>query len=167
MTKKTWGVKTYSDLLGRCRIDDLTGCAVYPTAKRHASPLWLNGQTCSIAKAMRLLVLGEPPAGKVWAPMACLNRMCCTRAHWSLTTAGEYRSALKPTLPADELAKLKASARRRLGKVDEALAREIRAREGSIDKLAAEFGLSRSTIAKVRNARTGPLPGASAFTWRP
>jgi hypothetical protein len=166
---------TVADLKKRCNVKT-NGCWEWPgaTDAQGYPSVWSRdlGERTSLGVFIGLLTTGKRPAkGYRWY-VTCETPHCANPAHRKEGTVSEAMSLARgrKTRTFSPLARSRISMSRRARptKLNEELAREIRASEEPQKALARKYGVCQSTISHVISGRVWrELGGSSVFTFRP
>lgn len=173
------GVRTLEQLKLRCRVQEDTGCWVwalaYTSSRGGDVPVVYMpkyGKTMSAMRAAVLLSRGVEPSAiagrRAWA--RCQTPGCVNPAHLSCGTHLQFNQFIVTTgrrkdLPQRRIANAKIMRAR--SELTEADVQAIRAAQGTLDQIAAQFGnrVSRTQIHRIRQGKSWQpmVPGASVF----
>lgn len=165
---KGCGVHTIADLMGRCRVDDETGCWEWAEGRDGGGrpSLWLPAlqKRTSLGVAICVLKTGKAPKkGVVWH-CTCTTRDCANPDH---RRAGNRKTQmLAANLQRDPLTRARISkARRAVSKLTDMDCEAIRGSDEKLRVLAQRYGVSLGHVQQVRVGKRRPalLVGASIF----
>lgn len=148
------GVRTVADLMGRCRVDSITGCWLWGHAASESQQrpsLWLPAlkRRVSLGVAICWLRTGKAPAkGVVWH-CTCETTDCANPDHRRAGNRSSQMLAAKLTRSPVAVAKM-AAGRRAKSKLSDAGAAEIRASTEPLRVLADRHGISISHASMIR-----------------
>ena len=191
--KRADGVRTLSDLKGRCVIDDETGCWLWQGAISHAKTrkvrpiprVWLSGDLLGIPQAARVLtaakaawlLAGKPLAdGHIVWRCVCSNNLCTNPAHGKGTERAEMHRALAASnrIKGNPLRAVINERNRSMTLIQPEVVREAEAMfaAGRMQKeVKAAMGLSNRTLQLIRTGlhpnsagRRRLVRGASVFS---
>lgn len=151
-------------LLARHTVDD-AGCLRWTGAATNGSPVCaIKRHTSLVRRVLWAAQHGPIPAGRV-VRCTCETPLCVTLEHIELSTrkrsaqiaarAGKMSSPVRA-------AKIAATKRATVAKIDAGVAGQIRASEASGRQIAEEFGLSLRTVQKIQSGEIWKVYG-SAF----
>lgn len=169
------GVLDFGGIKRRCQVldDDPDSCWNWQGAldNRGMPKLWFAPfqATVTLSSVMCFLKTGKRPGrGAAWYA-CCDNRACGNPAHWEFGTLSQATRRHPRKNQALHTMKVAAS-RRAASKLTEAVVATIRAGTDTLKVCAANRGVSRSTVSRIRRGSAWKplvLPGASVFDWRP
>lgn len=164
----TGGIRTLQDLLGRCRLDEETGCMIIEACRRKGTyTVWLPelGIPVALPKALKHLI-GKPlQPGQRWVPR-CGHTGCCNPAHRFVGTRADLMRILRPTLDPLHRARIAEAHRAREGSLySPELRDEIIASDESLQQIAARTGLHATHVSRIRRGEAWrqAAPAASVF----
>lgn len=176
------GIYCIDDLMGRCRVDDITGCwewtgcysgrndgsakAIVPATY---VPALKRTTTCMRAAAF---FTGREVRDDQIAWATCANRKCCNPDHIRVDSRmawGKWVTAQKLIKDSPARSRASMARHRRDAPHMPALAAEIRASHETGRELAKRHGMSASAISRIRLGKTwrGTVVGASVFSLGP
>ncbi len=163
-------IRALDDLLGRCRVDELSGCWIFggSLSEDREPRIWsvVFNQAVSVGTMLSLFTTGARPAAGVIYRRTCETRGCANPEHRiksDRTVAADAARAPKSTL---HRARISASKRAKSKNCNERIAAEIRASSEPLRVFADKYGLSVSTCSMIRRQVEWKPLGVSAFsTW--
>ena len=170
------GIRTLDDVLGRCRVNEETGCwewagAAARSGEKFVVPVawWPAARRVVSVLRIAFSLTHAVPLGKrlVWRTCGC--ETCVNPKHlragtrkdwgvWVVKSRGARGVPIRKPRPKPENTKLSPR-----------MAEEIRASNLTGSALAKQYGVSQTTISRVRLGRSFVTlhPQASVFSWRP
>jgi hypothetical protein len=165
-----------ADLKKRCKVHYKTQCWEWlgATDSAGAPSPWVRaiGERSSMGVLIAVLTTGKrPEKGRRWF-VTCDTKNCANPKHRREGSIGDAVREMRKHGPRtfSMLARSRISVSRRQGptKLNEGIAREIRASDESQSTLALRYGVTKSTIGHVQAGRAWrELGGSSVFTFRP
>jgi hypothetical protein len=159
------GVRTIEDLMGRCRVDEITGCWHWACGRDGGGQptLWLPAlrQTVSLGVAICMLRTGKRPMRGVAWHCTCETRHCANPAHRK--PGNRSTQMLAANLQRDAVTRSRmAAARRRKSKLSDEAVAEIRASTEFLRVVAERHGISMSHASNIRRGKQRLQLGARA-----
>lgn len=167
------GIRTITDLMGRCVVDELTDCWIW-RAGRNAEGrpnLWFPalGRPVSLGVAIGTLRTGQAPAkGVIWH-CTCETPNCANP--WHRVEGNRQSQMLSLGLTRTPLQRMRqAIGRRKNSKISDADVAEIRHSPDVLRVIAQKYGISMTHASRIKRGEIRqPLGahGSSVFaTWR-
>lgn len=176
----TVGIRTLADLQRRCRMDEDSGCWLWPGhCNRDGSARVCyaleDGKRVDALGRRAALILGGtlPESGHYAFPtLDCEHANCVSPDHSRFGTRKDFGGFLRAKGSLRGLPKKVRACRengRKVAKLTMEKAREIRALDMPDEVIAQRYGVSRSTVQAVRGGRLWREGAAnsSVFNWRP
>lgn len=169
------GVRTIADLMERCYVEEATGCWHWRGAEHNGCPkVWLPalGRTCGGPFAALYLSGKQMPKGKR-VYRKCCTELCVRPDHQTLLTAAEWgrkRASMGHMRyePGWQASVRLANQSRPSNKLNLEAVRQIRQMPGTLLEIAAQFGVSRSQVQRIRAGKAWTnevVSNASVFTF--
>lgn len=178
------GIRTLSDLLGRCRVDDETKCWVWAGALNDGGfpvvriPAGVLRETACVTNPRRVgwLLSGRKLGEREMVIRTCDTLLCVRPDHakvGSRTDVNRQAAARGSYSTPERLAHLTRARMKSAVDPEKVRAAEAQFAEGATVREASErVGIDRETARRIRNGShihqtRGVLPLASVFAWRP
>ena len=165
------GIRTADDLMGRCKVEVITGCWIWNAARdMHGRPsLWIPAlqRVGSLGIMASVLATGEgPKPGAAWHSV-CGNRDCANPAHRKEGNRSSQMLAHGMKRDPAQRARIARARRAKAGKLTDADVMVIRTGGMTLDQITARFGICKGYASEVRAGRrplhVGAAPGSSVF----
>jgi hypothetical protein len=166
--KRHDGIRTFADLVDRCRRDDETGCLIWAGARRgNMARVWIPGYGVKTMTGAFTQLCGKPlPEGKVWVPM-CGRTDCANPAHRKPGTRSDVFRILRPKLTPTHIARTTLGKRKASRYYTPEAARDIKTSEEPARVLAERYGMHIVHVYKIRRGELWRDVVAGASVWGP
>jgi hypothetical protein len=163
------GINSIDDLMGRCRVDDLTGCWLWGQSFCGAGypAIWFPplARRVTLGTAIGFLKTGQKAKPGVFWFCTCTTPNCANPDHRKAGTRAQQMKAHKQVRTPLQRARI-ARGKRAASAIPDSVVREIRASQEPLKAIAKRLGVSMAYCSRVRRGEMRAdlvAPGSSIF----